>query len=90
MLATATLLASMAIPAGAAQADPAPCPASRDLMTLAELEALVEAAGGQTGAELTAFFGFVDENGDGLACFKTLPEATPYPTPPLQGMDNRT
>jgi hypothetical protein len=60
-----------------------------DLMTLEQLEALVETAGGQTGSELTAYFDFIDENGDGLGCFKTLPEATPLPTPPLLGTDNR-
>lgn len=87
---TMSLIAGvLVIPGGAVQADPAPCPSSRDLMSLEELEALVEDAGGQTGEELTAFFEFVDENGDGVACFKTLPEATPFPTPPLQGMDNR-
>ena len=65
------------------------CPAAYELADLPELEAFVEAAGGMTGAELTAFFELVDENDDGLICFKTLPQATPLPTPPLLASDNR-
>jgi hypothetical protein len=91
----ATLSVVVGTPAGSADAvppphaNPSPCPRSMDLMTLEQLEAFVEAAGGQTGPALTAFFEFIDENGDGVGCFKTLPEATQLPTPPLLGTDNR-
>lgn len=70
-------------------AAPPPCPSSRALTTLPQLEAFVVAAGGETGPALTDFFEHVDENGNGLICFKVLPDATPYPTPPIQGMDDR-
>ena len=74
---------------GTATAAPRPCPSSAELADLPELEAFVVAAGGMTGPELTGFFQLVDENQNGLICFKTLPEATPFPTPPLLAGDDR-
>ena len=75
--------------AGSASAKPQSCPSAYELSDLSELEAFVIAAGGEIGTELTGFFEIVDENDDGLICFKTLPEATPYPTPPLLAGDNK-
>lgn len=74
---------------GTAVADPPACPTSNTLSNLADLQAFVIAAGGDAGQELTDFFEFVDANDDGLICYKTLPEATPFPTPPLLAGDNR-
>jgi hypothetical protein len=75
--------------AGSASADPPECPRSNELATLAELEEVVLEAGGEIGEQLTSFFEFVDENDDGLICYKLLPEATPFPTPPFLAGDNR-
>lgn len=74
---------------GTASAKPPACPSAYELADLEELEDFVLAAGGEIGGELTAFFEVVDENVDRLICFKTLPDATPFPTPPLLAGDNR-
>jgi hypothetical protein len=74
---------------GTAAATQPACPSAFELADLAELEDFVLAAGGEIGGELTAYFEVVDENVDGLICFKRLPDATPLPTPPLLAGDNR-
>jgi hypothetical protein len=81
--------ATLLVQQGTASAKPPQCPASNELADLPEVEAFVLEAGGEIGQELTDFFHFIDENEDGLICFKTLPEATPFPTPPLLATDNR-
>jgi len=79
----------MGLPVGAVSAAPPRCPAAYELSDLAEMERFVLDAGGQIGPELTGFFLHIDENGNGSISFKTLPEATPLPTPPLLAHDDR-
>jgi hypothetical protein len=74
---------------GSAVAAPPACPAADTLSDLPDLQAFVIAAGGDANQELIDFFEHIDENDDGLICYKTLPEATPFPTPPLLAHDNR-
>jgi hypothetical protein len=80
--------ASVSFGAGAVAA-PKPCASGFSAYTYAELEAYVVDAGGDPGLGLEPYFDHIDANGNGTACFKTLPEATPYPTPPLLGQDDR-
>jgi hypothetical protein len=66
-----------------------PCPSGYTAYTYAELEDFVIDAGGDPSLGLEPYFEHIDANGNGTACFKTLPEATPYPTPPLLGHDDK-
>ena len=93
-LAVATVLAltggMLVLAASPAAAKPAACPNAYELADLAELQAFVANAGGDpSDPELLGFFEFVDMNVDGFICFKTLPEATPFKSPPLLAGDNK-
>lgn len=89
VLVSASLVGVLGVLGGPAVAKPPQCPRAYELADLPEVEAFVLAAGGVIGPELTDFVEFVDGNDDGFICFKTLPEATPYPTPPLLAGDNK-
>lgn len=79
-----------ALASGTAVAEPRPCPrAYFGPWDYPQLEAFVLGAGGDPSLGLEPYFDHIDANEDGYACFKTLPAATPLPTPPLLGHDNR-